>query len=194
MSKWVKIFVTIFFSFPLPINSCTMGTEQMGKTIGIIGTGISGLLACKYTMEQGFNPIVFEAQSDIGGVWSKTIESTKLQTPKHIYQFSDLAWPHSVRETFPDRNQVMEYLKSYAMHFNILGRIKFNSKVINVDYVMPSHEDMLSWDLWGGTGGGEPFSPTGKWNITVTTTKVISLEPLLEHSQPIWVVFSILQL
>ena len=63
---------------------------------------------------------VFEAQSGIGGVWSKTIDSTKLQTPKHVYQFSDFAWPHSVRETFPDHNQAMEYIKSYAMHFNIL--------------------------------------------------------------------------
>ena len=137
----------------------------MEKRIAIIGAGISGLLACKYTMEKGFNPVVFEAQSGIGGVWSKTIDSTKFQTPKHVYQFSDFAWPHSVRETFPDHNQVMECIKSYAMHFNILGRIKFNSKVINVDYVMPSDEDVLSWDLWGSTGG--PFSLTGKWNVIV---------------------------
>lgn len=87
-----------------------MRTKPVEKRIVIIGAGISGLLAGKYTMEKGFNPIVFEAQSGIGGVWSKTIDSTKLQTPKHVCQFSEFAWPHSGRETFPDHNQVMEYI------------------------------------------------------------------------------------
>ena len=126
---------------------------------------MSGLLACKHAMEKGFNPIVFEAQSSTGGVWSKTIESTKLQTPKSFFQFSDFAWPPSVKDTFPDHNQVLEYIQFYAVHFNLLPRIKFNTKVIDVDYFMQSEDDMYCSDLWGGYG--EPFSPTGKWNVTV---------------------------
>ncbi|KDP36801.1 hypothetical protein JCGZ_08092 [Jatropha curcas] len=137
----------------------------MKKKIGIIGAGISGLLACKNAMEKGFNPMVFEARSCIGGVWSQTIESTKLQTPKNLYQFSDFPWPSSVKERFPDHNKVMEYLQAYAVHFNILPRIKFNSKVINIEYVASSEEDLISWDLWGGTG--KALSPTGNWVIRI---------------------------
>ncbi|XP_011041247.1 PREDICTED: probable flavin-containing monooxygenase 1 isoform X1 [Populus euphratica] len=137
----------------------------MEKKIAIIGAGISGLLACKHILEKGFSPIVFEARSGIGGVWSQTIESTKLQIPKKMYQFSDFAWPPSVTETFPDDEQVMEYIKAYAVHFNILPRIRFNCKVTCIDYVVPGNEDFPSWDLWGGIGW--PFSPTGRWNVTV---------------------------
>lgn len=141
---------------------------EMDKRIAIVGAGISGLLACKYAMEKGFNPIVFEAGSSIGGVWSQTIESTKLQTPISYYQFSDFAWPAYVTETFPYHNQVVEYLEAYALHFNILPQIRFSSRVITVEYFTPCTQDFTSWDQWGGTG--EPFSPDGKWKITVKVT------------------------
>ncbi|KAJ0086972.1 hypothetical protein Patl1_09406 [Pistacia atlantica] len=140
----------------------------MMKKIAIIGAGVSGLLACKHTLEKGFNPIVFEARSGVGGIWSQTLESTKLQSPKSFYQFSDLAWPPSVTDTFPDHNQVMDYLQAYATHFNLLSRIKFDTKVISIDHLItPSdhHENVLSSNLWGGSG--RPFSPSGKWNVIV---------------------------
>ncbi|KAL9264736.1 putative flavin-containing monooxygenase 1 [Drosera capensis] len=106
----------------------------MTKKIGIIGAGISGLLACKYALEKRFEPVVFEAGSEAGGVWTKTVATTKLQTPKSVYQFTDFPWPSSVSEDFPTSKKVFDYIKAYADHFDLIRHIKFHSKVVSIDY------------------------------------------------------------
>lgn len=146
----------------------------MAKRVAIIGAGISGLLACKYISEKGFNPIVFEAKSGVGGVWTQTVESTRLQTPRDAYQFSDFPWPSSVKDGFPNHNLVLEYLESFSRHFELLKYIRFHSEVLSIEFDGPSEEEMLAWDLWGGTG--EPFSPKGLWNIMVRNTQTQSTE------------------
>ncbi|XP_039164683.1 putative flavin-containing monooxygenase 2 [Eucalyptus grandis] len=146
----------------------------MERRVVIIGAGISGLLACKYAVEKGFDPVVFEAEDRIGGVWNHTIQSTKLQNAKDGFRFSDFDWPASVQEIFPSHTEVLDYVESYAQHFNLYPYIKFHSRVINIDFVGESFEEMKTWDLWGGTGMA--FGSKGKWHITVLDTKTNATE------------------
>ncbi|OMO79979.1 Flavin monooxygenase FMO [Corchorus capsularis] len=146
----------------------------MDRQVAIVGAGVSGLIACKYVLSKGFRPIVFETEGSIGGVWNKMVETTTLQTPKDLYVFSDFPWPSEVKEPFPARDKVVDYIESYAKHFDLLKHIKFNTKVVSVDFEGTSEEEMQYWSLWNGNG--EPFSNKGKWKVIVEDLKTQSSE------------------
>ncbi|CAI0469141.1 unnamed protein product [Linum tenue] len=126
------------------------------KRIAIIGAGISGLLACKYALSKGFHPTVFEARSSIGGVWRKTLSTTRLQSPKSVYQFSDFPWPDSVTAEFPSQDEVLGYIQAYAAHFGLAKHIKFNTKVLSINYSGAAEDE---------TAAGDVSSSDGKWEV-----------------------------
>ncbi|KAK1437837.1 hypothetical protein QVD17_03637 [Tagetes erecta] len=120
------------------------------KQVAIVGARVSGLLTCKYCIAKGFNPIVFDLEPDIDGVWLKTMKTTRLQAPKALYQFSDFPWPDSVFDHFPTQQQMLQYFHSYAAHFQLMPHIKLQSRVNSISY-----------------DTGETFESNGKWNVTV---------------------------
>ncbi|KAF3779797.1 putative flavin-containing monooxygenase 1 [Nymphaea thermarum] len=139
-----------------------------GKKIAIVGAGISGLIACKYLKTKGFDPIVFEMKDNVGGVWLRTLDSTLLQTPKLAFQFSDFPWPASVTNSRPTHGEVLEYIQSYAKHFQLLQYIEFNSKVVGMDFVKNSESQENGVISCNGTAwSGEAFGSSGSWHITV---------------------------
>ena len=108
--------------------------------IGIIGGGISGLAAAKQMAK--YEPVVFEATGSIGGVWRhSSYRSTKLQTPRCDYEFSDFPWTQRDNMSFPSAQEVLDYLHSYASHFDILKFVKFNSKVVELRFVGRGNDD-----------------------------------------------------
>lgn len=109
--------------------------------IAIIGAGVSGIAAAKQLAHH--DPIVFEASDSIGGVWSHcSYSSTKLQSPRRDYEFTDFPWPNREDSGFPTHLEVLDYLDSYARHFDVLKRVRFNSKVVELRFI-------------GGAGEGE---------------------------------------
>ncbi|XP_057736754.1 probable flavin-containing monooxygenase 1 [Arachis stenosperma] len=103
--------------------------------IGIIGAGVSGIAAAKQLRQH--NPIVFEATDSIGGVWRHcSFNSTKLQSQRRDYEFTDYPWPNNRDNSdFPTHLEILDYLHSYANHFDILKTISFNSKVLHIRFL-----------------------------------------------------------
>ena len=135
------------------------------KKVAIIGAGISGLAACKFIISKGMVPIVLDARGVIGGVWNETLKSTVLQTPTHMFRFSDFPWSKSVTAEFPMHNQVLDYIKSYAEHFGLLKYIRLNSKVVSIEYEGFSDEEIEGWTHWGHSGNA--FAKGSKWRLNV---------------------------
>ncbi|GAB4838084.1 monooxygenase [Ancistrocladus abbreviatus] len=102
--------------------------------IAIIGAGVSGIAAAKQLSM--YEPVVFEATDSIGGVWKHaSSRSTRLQTPRCDYEFSDFPWPNRDNASFPSHTEMVDYLHAYAKHFDVLKFVRFNSKVVQLRFI-----------------------------------------------------------
>ncbi|CAN6207994.1 unnamed protein product [Urochloa humidicola] len=142
------------------------------KRVAIVGAGPSGLAACKHLLAKGFLPVVFESAAGVGGVWRRTLASTRLQTPASTYRFSDFPWPAppdaaAADGLFPRHDQVVEYLAAYARRFGVMERVRFGCKVLAASYAGGATEpEVAAWERW--SGNGEAFGDgTGEWHLTV---------------------------
>nr|CAB3459750.1 unnamed protein product [Digitaria exilis] len=138
------------------------------RSVAIIGSGASGLAACKHAQARGFRPVVFDAGDGVGGVWRHTLATTRLQTSAQAYRFSDFPWPEEVTagEEFPRHDQVVAYLAAYARRFCVLECLRLGAKVLAVEYVGVAEEEVAAWERW--SGNGEAFGDgRGEWLLTV---------------------------
>ncbi|KAG0491551.1 hypothetical protein HPP92_004595 [Vanilla planifolia] len=140
------------------------------QRVCVVGAGVSGLAACKYLVERGFRPVVFEADTSAGGVWTRTLATTRLQSKKGDYEFSDFPWPETVEEVCPGNRQVLEYIQGYANRFDLLRHVRFGEKVVALEYVGTDEEEMETWEFWAGNGEAFGFGNGGRrgtWHVTV---------------------------
>lgn len=103
------------------------------KKICVIGAGISGLVTAKTFVEQGYEVTVFEKQARLGGVWekSRTYPGLSTQNTRDTYRFSDFPMPATYPE-WPTAENIRNYLESYAQHFGISEKIRFQTDVTDV--------------------------------------------------------------
>jgi dimethylaniline monooxygenase (N-oxide forming) len=116
--------------------------------VAVIGAGPGGLVAAKHALEAGFDVSVFEASNDLGGQWhTKAAHSgiwpgMRTNTSRAMTAFSDHPVPRT-HELHPYAEQIHDYLRSYAERFGVTDRIRFATRV---DDVQPG------WSV-----DGEPF-------------------------------------
>ncbi|CAD5205595.1 unnamed protein product [Bursaphelenchus okinawaensis] len=111
------------------------------KRICIIGAGVSGLPATKWAVQYGVEPTVFEAQSQLGGLWnykeeetefSTVMKQTVINTSKEMSAYSDFV-PDAEDANFMHHTKLWKYLDRYADTFDLKKYIRFNHRVTNVE-------------------------------------------------------------
>ena len=119
----------------------------------VVGAGSSGLAAARNLAERGFAADVLEREQDLGGNWNygspaaRVYRSTHMISSKPFTQFPDFPMPARFPD-YPHHSQVLEYLRAYADHFGVTGRIEFGTAVERIQPV----DDGSAWDVTTGSG------------------------------------------
>ena len=95
----------------------------------VIGAGQAGLAAAWHLKKNQVNYLILEATNQIGGSWHHYYDSLKLFSPAAYSSLPDLSFPKTAH-AYPLRDEVIDYLKSYAEKFNF--PIQLNESVIRV--------------------------------------------------------------
>lgn len=103
----------------------------------IVGAGPSGLAVGAGLKEQGIPFVVLERADCIASLWQKrTYDRLKLHLPKQFCQLPNFPFPEHFPE-YPTKKQFIDYLESYARHFDI--NPQFNECVQTAKYDEACH-------------------------------------------------------
>jgi len=97
----------------------------------LIGAGAAGLGALAVFLDEGFSVDCFEASDRVGGHWHTDYECLHLITPRDSSGFEGLAMPAEY-PLFPSRDQMRDYILSFAAHHGLGSHIRFNTAVTSV--------------------------------------------------------------
>jgi cation diffusion facilitator CzcD-associated flavoprotein CzcO len=131
------------------------------RTAAIIGAGSSGLAAAKNFREAGFDVTVFEREDDVGGNWNfgkptaRVYRSTHTISSKPGTEFPDFPMPAAFPD-YPHHTQILQYLRDYAKHFDLLPRIRFGAGVTRVEPILEG-EARSRWRVSLDTGESGEF-------------------------------------
>lgn len=115
--------------------------DYTGKFL-IIGADPVGLSTAKSFKDAEIAYDRIDADSDVGGNWKHGIYRTaNIISSKKTTEYADFPMPEDYPDS-PSREQLLNYLKSYAEDFNLRENIEFKTKVVKV---LPREDEF--WDV-----------------------------------------------
>lgn len=114
-----------------------MSTSNQTLDVLLIGAGFSGIYQLHRLRERGFNVRMFEAGSDLGGIWHwNCYPGARVDTDADIYQFSDeRLWKEwSWSERFPGWAEMRAYFAFVDRKLDLSKDIKYNTRVQSAEF------------------------------------------------------------
>ncbi|KAI1892028.1 hypothetical protein AGOR_G00149770 [Albula goreensis] len=113
----------------------------MTRRVAVIGAGCAGLTSIKCCLDEGLVPVCFESSDDIGGLWrfkekpepgrANIYRSLVINSSKEMMSYSDFPPPADLPNNM-HHSQLLQYLRLYAEHFDLLQHIRFQTNVCSV--------------------------------------------------------------
>ncbi len=96
-----------------------MQTDHIEKyKVIVIGGGQAGLSMGYYLSKYRIPFIILDASERVGDAWRKRWDSLRLFTPARYDELPGFPFP-APRHSFPTKDEMADYLESYAKHFNL---------------------------------------------------------------------------
>jgi cation diffusion facilitator CzcD-associated flavoprotein CzcO len=121
------------------------------NAVCIIGAGPAGLSAARALKRLGISYEQFERHSDAGGIWDIDNPGTPMYHSAHFISsrntsgFYDFPMPKHYPD-YPNRQQILDYTRSFADAFGLRQQVQFNTEVRNVE------RDGEYWQMQFGNG------------------------------------------
>lgn len=131
-----------------------MGREP-GRScrVAVVGGGPGGVVCCRFLLEAGHRPVVFESGSEVGGIWApdptNDVVYPDLVTniPTVCMQSFDLDFPKEL-PSFIRAGDLGRYHVAYAERFGVRKLVRFGARVCRVQPLRSEEEDSRGDSLW----------------------------------------------
>ncbi|MDL9948138.1 NAD(P)/FAD-dependent oxidoreductase [Gordonia sp. ABSL11-1] len=120
-------------------------------TVTVIGAGSSGLHLSRRLRDLGFNVVVLEKNTDVGGTWwVNRYPGVGLDSQAHRYLTSDAPmWPWT--RFFAKRDEILDRIRDYADTHGLRSLIRFGHHVRSIAW----DEESRRWRLGVTIGSGD---------------------------------------
>ena len=136
------------------------------------GNRVSGLCAAIQLQRQLqlTTYTVYELEAEIGGTWySNTYRGCQSDAPSHLYSYS-FAPNYDFSKKFVKQSEVLAYFRSTAKTFNIYDKIRFNTRIMSMQW----HDTRRKWILhWVKDETGEKGQD--EFDVVIHGTGVLRL-------------------
>ena len=132
------------FKLPDPRKDIpTRAAPPAGFRVLVIGAGLTGMVAAIKLEEAGYDHIVIEKNSEVGGTWwENKYPGVGVDTPSHFYSYSFEISPEW-NQYHPHGADMQNYLTTVADKYDLRRRIRFNTMVTKLVY----DDQAKMWDV-----------------------------------------------
>src|SRR6266487_1089372 len=110
----------------------------------VIGAGQAGLALGYYLSKRGLRFAIIDGHARVGDIWRSRWDSLRLFTPARYASLPGMRFPAG-SWTFPTRDQMADYLESYASRWRLPMRTG-----VNADAIRPAEDGSTGFLVTAG--------------------------------------------